>query len=372
MDTRPVMAPFREAVRNRRRRLEAAAGSGTGVIGYFCTYTPIEVIHACGFLPVRIWGGTGQAEKAYGLVPNFICPYMRLGMENAMRGEFAFLSGIVQGYTCDVACGLVNVWKGNIPGKIHHNLALPYNDSPESRAFLKAGLEELVGKLAGLGGTFSEEALGTSLELYGKIRGLLRTLHETRTQGVPALSSAELNVLMQAFFVTPPEEYLALLEELEEGLRSGEPSVGKGVPVLISGSLVEDEAVLSLIEGLGFAVKADDLCTGMRSFTPAAVPGDTPMDRVVSRTMKRFPCPSRSRPQQRIPLLLDLVWASGAKGVIFLFQKFCTPHLADHPAVSKALREAGIPSILIEMDGDSGLEAQAATRLETFAGMLEA
>jgi benzoyl-CoA reductase/2-hydroxyglutaryl-CoA dehydratase subunit BcrC/BadD/HgdB len=87
--------------------------------------------------------------------------------------------------------------------------------------------------------------------------------------------------------------------------------------------------------------------------------------------MKRFPCPSRSNPGERVPRLLDLIRASRAKGVIFLFQKFCTPHLADHPKVSQALKDAGIQSILIEMDENGLMEAQMATRLETFSHMLE-
>ncbi|MCU0577679.1 MAG: 2-hydroxyacyl-CoA dehydratase family protein [Desulfobacterota bacterium] len=371
MDTRAVMAPFRDAVLHKRRRLEEAAARGTRIVGYFCTYTPVEVIHACGFLPVRIWGGTGQAEKAYNLVPNFICPYMRLGLDKALNGEFGFLTGIVQGYTCDVACGLVNVWKGNIPARIYHSVPLPYNDSPESRIFLKAAMGELVQKLSGSGGRYSEAALEASLELYGRIRGVLSALYENRMQGLLPLSSADLNIVVQAYFVTPPEEFLAMLRRLVHDLNAGDTSARDGLPVLISGSLVEDEKVLSLIEDLGFIVTADDLCTGLRAFTPVTGPGEGPMDRLAARIMKRFPCPSRSRPAQRIPLLLDLIRASGAKGAIFLFQKFCTPHLADHPLVSQALKDAGIPSILIEMDGDSGLEAQAATRLETFAGMLE-
>lgn len=371
MDLSSMTAPFREALLNKRRMLEETAARGTKIIGYFCTYTPLEVIHACGMLPVRIWGGAGQSEKAYNLVPSFVCPYMRLAMEKALAGEFSFLSGIVQGYTCDVACGMVNVWKGNIPGEIHHSLPLPYNDSPEARVFLEEGLKELTGKLTAIGGTYSEDSLGRSVELYRKIREVLCALFERRVRGVTGLSAADLNVVTRAFFVTPPERYLSLVERLAEDLGGGAREGHGGVPVLVSGSVVEDDGVLDRVEKLGFAVVADDLCTGPRSFTPATVQGVSPMDVLVRRTMRRSPCPSRSRPQKRIPLLLDLARASGAKGVIFLFQKFCTPHLVDHPMVAKALRDAGILSILIEMDGENGLDGQVATRLETFLGMLE-
>lgn len=370
MQLHAAIAPFMQAVRYRRQRLEGSASRGTKVMGYFCTYTPVELIHACGFLPVRIWGSTGRAEKAYGLVPGFICPYMQTTLENALAGEFAFLSGIVQGYTCDVACGLVNVWKGNIPGKLFHSVPLPYNDSPEARLFLKECLEETVEKLVSAGGCYSDDALSRSLDIYARIRSILAALYEKRMQGALGLSSADLNVLMQTFFVTDPVTYLMMLERLVEDLQALRAEQGRGIPVLVSGSVVEDAGIIALIEALGFRVVADDLCTGLRAFTPAEVSGKGPMESVVKRIMERFPCPARSRPARRIPLVLDLVRASGAKGVIFLLQKFCTPHLADHPAVSQALREEGIPSILIEMDGASGVEAQVVTRLETFGSMM--
>ena len=55
--------PFTEAVRDQRERLTELASGGRKVLGYFCTYTPIEIIHASGFVPVRILGGEISIEK---------------------------------------------------------------------------------------------------------------------------------------------------------------------------------------------------------------------------------------------------------------------------------------------------------------------
>jgi benzoyl-CoA reductase/2-hydroxyglutaryl-CoA dehydratase subunit BcrC/BadD/HgdB len=371
MDHHPAVLPFMDTVRMKRHRLGQAASGGKKIIGYFCTYTPVEILHAAGFLPVRIWGGVGRAEKAYSLVPNFICPYMRLSLEGALSGEFSFLTGIVQGYTCDVACGLVNIWKDNFKMDLCHSLPLPYNDNRDARIFLRAGLHELIGKLMQIGKGFTDESLEESLTLYEEIRSILAWIFDRRAdRGLP-LSSGEVLNVVQAYFVTPPEEYLDMLKGLKGNLAGAPVPTDSGIPVLISGSLIEDAQALTLIEQLGFQVVADDLCTGQRGFFPIAGQGEDPMERLMDRIMKRFPCPSRSHPDERVPRLLDLIRASRAKGVIFLFQKFCTPHLADHPKVSQALKDAGIPSILIEMDEAGLMEAQVTTRLETFSGMLE-
>jgi benzoyl-CoA reductase/2-hydroxyglutaryl-CoA dehydratase subunit BcrC/BadD/HgdB len=371
MNPHPEILSFVESMQSKGRRLKDAATQGKKIIGYFCTYTPVEIIHASGFLPVRIWGGVGKVEKAYSLVPNFICPYMRLSLEGALNNEFSFLTGIVQGYTCDVACGLVNIWKENFELKLCHSLPLPYNDSQDSRMFLQAGLDELIHKLMDIGGRFTQESLKESLSLYEEIRSLLTWLFERRSQGSLPLTSGDVLTVVQAYFVTPPEEYLSMLKGLVKKLQDAPLSSSNGIPVLISGSVIEDTNAFELIERLGFKVVADDLCTGYRGFSPVSGHGEIPMERLMDRIMNRFPCPSRSHTSERVPQLLDLVRASNAQGVIFLFQKFCTPHLADHPSISAALKDAGIPSILIEMDEAGLMEAQVATRLETFSGMLE-
>jgi benzoyl-CoA reductase/2-hydroxyglutaryl-CoA dehydratase subunit BcrC/BadD/HgdB len=85
--------PFVVAVGNRAERLTRHAEKQK-VLGWFCTYTPIELIHAAGFLPVRIYGGTITVELAGNLVPNFVCPYMRTSLERALRGEYKYLSGV--------------------------------------------------------------------------------------------------------------------------------------------------------------------------------------------------------------------------------------------------------------------------------------
>jgi benzoyl-CoA reductase/2-hydroxyglutaryl-CoA dehydratase subunit BcrC/BadD/HgdB len=161
-----------------------------------------------------------------------------------------------------------------------------------------------------------------------------------------------------------------MLKDLMVYLKGAPVSRAPGTPVLVSGSVVEDAQAFTIIEGLGFKVVADDLCTGQRGFMPITGQGETPMERLIDRIMKRFPCPSRSHPTVRVPLLLELIRASHAKGVIFVFQKFCTPHLADHPKVAQGLKDALIPSIAIEMDESGLIEAQVATRLETFWGMV--
>ncbi|MBN1531060.1 MAG: 2-hydroxyacyl-CoA dehydratase [Spirochaetes bacterium] len=365
-----MAAPFAEIVQNEQEYLTRIASQGKRMIGYFCTYTPLELIHAMGFLPVRITGSSRRAEKAYSLMPSFICPYMRGVLEKGLCGDYGFLSGIVQGYTCDAACGMVNIWEENIGGSLFYSLPLPYNDSPGSREFMRARLRDLAGKLESLGGRYSEEALNASVALYENIRTALLDLYDMRYRGALPLSAAAFLQVILAGFIASPEDYLRMIRELMSSLDRESDQQRGGVPLLVSGSIIENPRFFEIIEDRGGRVIADDLCTGYRGLQPPAGSGVDAMDALIDRFMKRFPCPSRIRAVERLPLLLDLLQASGARGVLFLLQKFCTPHLADHPMLYREMNARGIPSLEVEIEESLDVDGQFLTRIESFLEIL--
>ncbi|MDO9262609.1 MAG: 2-hydroxyacyl-CoA dehydratase family protein [Desulfosalsimonadaceae bacterium] len=370
--TTDSLIQFKEAITHSQERLTALSESGKKVIGYFCTYTPVEMIHAAGFIPVRITGGYGNTDKAYQHVPDFICPYMKRALEKALDGRYAFLSGLVQGYTCDAACGMVNVWKDAVGPGLVHSIPIPYNNTPESADYFKAVLNELAQKLDTFGGDFRLSALDESLDLYSRIRAIQYDLYQQRYMGNSGFTPSELMTLMDAGAVAPPEDYLIMLEALSNRVPDNRKNKNQNlpVPVLVSGSLVERPEVMDMIEASGGRIVADDLCNGLRQILPIDGKGETPMDRLVHRTLNRFPCPSRSRAADRSRRLLDILSQARAKGVIFLVQKFCTPHLADIPMLSGLLKEKGYPAMVIEMDESWRMEGQVKTRLEGFFEMV--
>jgi benzoyl-CoA reductase/2-hydroxyglutaryl-CoA dehydratase subunit BcrC/BadD/HgdB len=366
---------FQKAINTSAARFTELSTSGKKIIGYFCTYTPVEIIHACGFIPVRITGGHGNIDKAYQHVPDFICPYMKRALEKALTGQYDFLSGLVQGYTCDAACGMVNVWEDAVGLEIIHSIPLPYNNTPEAINYFKSVLNEFIQKLDLIGANFSLSALDNSLNLYQRIRSIQYRLYQQRYERKSGFTAADFMTIIDAGCLMPPEDYLKILEELSTQLtddheKKQRPDVPVPIPVLVSGSLVERPKILDMIEASGGRIVADDLCNGFRQILPIDGKGKMPMDRLIHRYMNRFPCPARSLAVDRSHRLLDLLNQSGAKGVIFLIQKFCTPHLSDIPILSESLKKQGYPSILIEMDETWQMEGQIKTRVQGFFEMI--
>jgi benzoyl-CoA reductase/2-hydroxyglutaryl-CoA dehydratase subunit BcrC/BadD/HgdB len=363
------IGPFAEAACGRTERLTRHAQKQK-VLGWFCTYTPIELIHAAGLLPVRIYGGTVRVELAGSLVPNFVCPYMRTSLERALRGEYKYLSGVIQGYTCDTPCGMMSIWQENTGPGLFHTVPLPYNADENARTFYRHTLNELIDKLAGVGGKVTSASLGRSLDLYAEIRSRLLHLYELRLQGISLRSARDFYTVLEAGFSLPPEEYLALLTNLTGALEKQRTIKENGIAVLVSGSIVEQLWIFDLLEAAGGWVVADDLCNGYRFCRPADGAGADPMERLIDRYIHRFPCPARSNIEDRVPRVSELVEKSGARGVIFLFQKFCTPHLADYPALAAELKKDGIPVLSVEMDESGNIEGQLKTRFGAFFEMI--
>jgi benzoyl-CoA reductase/2-hydroxyglutaryl-CoA dehydratase subunit BcrC/BadD/HgdB len=365
--------PFIQALNSHGQRLKMLSQSGQKVLGYFCSYTPIELIHAVGFLPARIMGGRGTIAAADQVSPAFICPYVRRALEKGLRDEYDFLSGVIQGYTCDVTCGATQIWEQNIGGELFHTIPLPYNDNPDARRFFRASILELIDKMQVIGGRFSEESLEDSLNLYREIRELSLELYAMRYDWRMPLAASQLLTVVLAGFVTPPEEYRSMIFELLSELRDATSSdMGDPVPVLVSGSLIEEPTILDLLEESGAKVVADDLCTGLRNFQPTSGQGGDAIERLIDRYMNRIPCPARSRVTDRAPLFLRLMERSRARGVVFLLQKFCTPHLADHQSLVTELKKRGVPSLMVEMDETGINEGRLRTRFEAFFEMLRA
>jgi benzoyl-CoA reductase/2-hydroxyglutaryl-CoA dehydratase subunit BcrC/BadD/HgdB len=366
--------PFIDACKNNNRLFEEAS-KGKPIIGYFCHYAPVELIYACGFIPFRISGGPGPLDRAYDLLPDFICPFLKRATERALNKEFAFLSGVVQGYTCDAACGVVKVLEKNISGNIFEVIPFPYSDNADSRQYFRSILNSVSDKIGGIGGSFSEDALRESIALYERIRKILNSLYEIRYSGRLPITARELWHVIRAGEVTLPDEYLLMLESLVENIPEASEAFDDRIPVLISGSLVEDADLFDMIESCGGRIVADDLCTGFRSIGTVREleddsPDSDPIDRLIDMHFNRIPCPSRVRAEERLVFLLDIINRSGSRGVIFLHQKFCSPHLSDFPFLSKKLRENRIKTIQVEMDETWKSSGQLKTRMESFFEML--
>jgi benzoyl-CoA reductase/2-hydroxyglutaryl-CoA dehydratase subunit BcrC/BadD/HgdB len=144
----------------------------------------------------------------------------------------------------------------------------------------------------------------------------------------------------------------------------------EGIPLLLSGILPEPMSLFTALAGMGGRVAADDLaCCGRRLY-PAGQ-DEQPFRRMAERIIHAPPDPTRGSPiHERLQHLVGLAQASGARGVVFYVVKFCEPELYDLPQLRQGLRQAGLPSISIEVDLNDALTQPVLNRLAAFLEMI--
>ncbi len=369
----PTVETFREIRQNRTEYLrDLKKRTGRKIFGYFCSYTPEELLHAAGIHPVRLFGGTEDITQADTLMQSFVCPYVRGVLDTALKGGFDYLDGILHAYTCDATCGLFGIWQRNIKTDFTYMFSPPYFLSEGSLRYLVRELNTLKGALEKhLGIEITSESIDRSIELYNRRRSVLKRLYSLRAANPAPISGSETLEIVLAGVLMPADEFSDAVESLiPEILRP----VGCGQDahrVFISGSELHDPEILRVIEEAGATIVGDDLCTGARSFFDLVEPNENPVESLARRYISRTPCPSRLPARRRLQFILEGMRESRADSLIFVIQKFCDPHLAEQPFLSENLKEVGIPNMTVEVEHRLGpSHEQIRTRVQGFLEML--
>jgi bcr-type benzoyl-CoA reductase subunit C len=349
--------------------------NGRPVLGTLCSYAPVEIIHSFGILPVRIWGQADDVQAADALMQPYICPPVRHLMALGIEGHYDFLDGIVHTYSCDATCGLYNIWVRNMRPAFSHLISLPYIDIPESREYAAAELGSFVAELESFTGRkFSPAELGRSLALYDETRSLIAEAYQLKGDGVP-ISYVDMHYMNLCLQVLPVETALPHLRVFLEAARGMEPRTDTGRRILISGSVIPDTALMAFIEKNGGAIVADDTCLGYRLVKDASrgegAEGGDPLTALAGLYLERTPCASRADFPARKEYILEVLERFDIDAVIFVHQKYCDPHLSDHPFLKEVLAGAGVPSMQLELEGES-FNSQIQTHIEGFFEMIGA
>jgi bcr-type benzoyl-CoA reductase subunit C len=343
------------------------------VFGYFCTYTPEEIIHAAGGIPFRIIGQRKGVVCSDAHLQSYSCSLVRTALDMALTKQLDFLEGAIFPHTCDSIQRLSDIWRINTDYSFHADIVLPVKLQTESaRTYLIEELTEFVKKLE----NYTKHKLGAptlreSITLYNVMRANLTRLYRVKKENPGVLPSSVLNDCVQAAMFMPVEEHNLLMGELFSAL--GEvKSEGRPIRVFLVGNLCVFDEIYDYIEAGGGTVVGDDMCTGSRYFVVNADENNpSPIEALADRIIKRPICAAKHNPLvDRGVYLKGMIEDSGAEGVIFLMVKFCDPHSFDYPYLKESVDELKVPHMLLETEMDNPSLGQIKTRIEAFMEMI--
>jgi benzoyl-CoA reductase/2-hydroxyglutaryl-CoA dehydratase subunit BcrC/BadD/HgdB len=340
---------------------------GRPAAGWFCSYTPIELIDAAGYTPVRISGVRQPSGAADSIMHTNICPYIKACVEAAESGELDFLDIVVLTNGCDAQRRLYDVWESRKPDKPVFLLMVPKKDTQESVAQFsgqiaeyKTWLEEITGEAIG------DEKIRESIRKYVNMRKAAAELDEKRRLPDSPVSGSRFMELILTAQRIPASEALKLLAgETSEGTATA----AIGPTVMIAGNMLDDPEWVRMIESYGARVVADDLCTGRRFWDMQSPDMNSkPLDALAASYLSKPPCPRMAVEDDSVAYMKRHVEQIRPDGVIFHILKFCDTHLYNVPRLRKMMQEMDIRTLFIESDYTAA-SGQEATRIQAFIEM---
>jgi bzd-type benzoyl-CoA reductase N subunit len=370
MEVKAILNEFKETAANSLDYLRTwKSRTGNRILGYFCTNTPEELIHAAGFLPVRILSAPTTVSLAAKHLQSYSCSLVQSSLEAALRGDLKFLDGTVFPHTCDSIQRLSDIWLENTRFSFHWDIVLPVKLHTESaRTYLlqelarfRKGLEEFAGH------PMADGDLKKSIALFNQNRALLRDLYRRRIVDPEGFTAGEILAIVQCATFMPKEEFNPLLKKLLSATVSLNHAADHKLRLFIAGSVCNHAQVFDLFDNSGVSVVGDDLCTGWRYFSEDVSQNGNPVEALAGRLFQRVPCPCKHNPDRdRGDELLQRVEEARAQGVVFLLLKFCDPHAFDYPYLKERLADRKIPSLLLEIEPGSIPLGALETRLKAF------
>ena len=350
---------------------------GQKAFGYFCSYFPVDIVHAAGLLPVRILGERKPLVHVDAYLPSFCCSFVRTALELGLDGSLDYLSGIGFSHTCDSIQVLSGLWGTAVKNHFVHNILFPSKlNDPGSFRFLLKELHLFKDSLEeSMEVSIDEAQLWNSIRVYQKKRELLDELYTLRKRYPGALKGSELFRVIKSGMRMAPEQHNRLLEQLLHHFKesAAQEEDGHGLAkVVLAGNICAFPDIVEIIEDSGAVVVDDQLCTGARSFMsafdiPESAEEPDALSYVAGVYLNKFPCPAKYHSEvRRDDALLSSVADSGADGVIFLLIRLCDPYSYDYTFLKKALRKKGYPSLVVEYEQQTESFEPLQTRVEAF------
>ena len=373
-DFSEILAQLQGACDNPRAQLDRYLAQGKKVVGCFAPYTPEELVHACGMIPMGLWGGHTELKLAKSYLPAFACPIMQSNMELGLRGGYQGLSAVIVPALCDTLRCMTQNWRFGVKEIPMIPIVYPQNrTSPASVDYLVSEFETVLTMLYTITGQMmNEKALCESIQVYNAHNRAMRAFDQAANRHLDLVTPKVRHTVHKSSFFFEKGEHTALLKDIIAGLREQPVYQWTGKKVVIAGILCEPDELLDIFEENHLAVVADDLAQESRQYrTDTPEKGGGALKRLALQWNARYGCSLiHELGKPRGKMLAKMCQEMGAQGVISCMMKFCDPEEYDEPYLEADLHKAGIPCMAIEVDPLNTNYEQLRTRIETFCDIL--
>ncbi len=351
---------------------------GTKLIGYTCSYIPVELLSATGFQPYRLLHGDRnlliEGEK---LVRVDACPLVKANLGYLMQNQKEFVA-LVGSTGCDLARRLFDVVMDLTPIPVYliHN---PRTDNPE---IFNEEIDWLCGQLENLSGKrFTQNLLVEEIEKWEGYRQSLRTVSQMLSLPPtaraitphPTFTSLDQKLSAQFFHQLCINYHKGKMITGDEGKNDDQdkkiPGSNTGKPrVYLLGSPIPYEAnlILQLLER-DLSIVGDFNC-GLSRFLNIEIK-EKNLDGIKSAYYHQPPCPFKRPNQHFYEWISEELKRLNCSGIVVWTLDYCDHYEFE---LSRMERKFGLPVLRIRSDLSFQNIAQTKLRIGSFAEMLGA
>jgi benzoyl-CoA reductase subunit C len=352
--------------------------AGQKKIGWFCTYTPEELITASGFSPIRVTGSR-KPVKSDSYFPINFCPYLKSAWESLLTSEDGLQAAIFTD-SCDGMRRLYDTAEYYLKDLPVFMLNVPRNTDRRSVDFYRSNLEDMLGFLEGIkGGRISGQELFNAIRLHNRKRDLLKEFSTSFFNKAISLKISDYYRVMEASLSRTSENFLDELQSFKElTSKNGNKNNSRDHGIMIIGNFITEEKLWRMFSELDVDLAADDLCISSRYYqNPVHIPSmpegtdrKSMLHLIAERYLKKPACMRMSDIGSKIGQLKQKASDNDIRGIIFISLKFCDNVIYTFPLIRKEFAGLKIPVLYLEIEYNNFSEGQAKTRTQAFLEMI--
>lgn len=351
--------------------------AGNRLVGFLCSYTPLEIIDAAGASSVALCGTSDEViPEAEKVLPANLCPLIKstYGFAYSEKCPFTYFSDMIVGETtCD---GKKKMYELLSELKETHILHLPQG---RDRAYESDGwyeecrlLLERLEKLYGI--TITNEDLRAAAARRNRLREAQLSMFELQALEPPAMTGVELmSTMFAGTFSFDIVSYTNKIEETVAARKSAYEAGERPVPadakrILITGCPVGGviNKIGRTIETNGGVIVCMDDCSGERTARMMVDENAPDILRAISDRYLDINCSVMTPNDGRMENTLAMCEKYHVDGVVENVLTACHTFNVESARMQKAVEGAGIPYLKIETDYSAGDQGQIDTRIAAF------
>lgn len=370
---------FTSSISDEIRYVSEQKSEGRGVVGFYCEFTPRDLILAAGAIPICLCGTSiNTITHAETILPSNLCPLIKSSFGYALTGGCPLLNDadlLVAETTCD---GKKKMYEILSKKKNMHVLELTQKVN-EQRAF-DLWLAEVQELKEVLEKTFdveiTDQRLRDAIKAMNQERSLILAIQQLG-QHKPSIVTG-LEVAKTRYRVAGFDSHL---EQMKRFLAMGQQRLNNGYEaapmhaprVLLTGCPTGHgtEKIIEIIEECGGVVIVQEACSGIKGvFENVSEEGD-PLT-AIARKHFNIPCSCMTPNTGRERLLKQLAEDYKADAVVDLVWQACHTYNVESAIIGEFVRdELGLSYLKVETDYSNSDREQLKVRVQTLLELIE-